>query len=138
MIFSKALNRSIIKAVRRFDFHLEQSLDVDVLLPALRKNLKRRKACEMDVDICSTNRTFGTILGSEMTRSLAKGETLDEDLITVRGAWRCRTVLWRVHSARAPPGMLKAMPTITLEKVFLAVRWPFIRQKFPALNRKKM
>ena len=67
-----------------FDFHLEQSLDVDVLLPALRKNLKRRKACEMDVDICSTNRTFGTILGSEMTRSLAKGETLDEDLITVR------------------------------------------------------
>ncbi len=67
-----------------YDFQLEKSLDVDELLPKLNKALKRRKPASVDVDICSTNRTFGTILGSEITKSLKPGEELKEDLITVR------------------------------------------------------
>ncbi len=67
-----------------YDFQLEKSIDVDQLLPRLSKSIKRRKPASMDVDICSTNRTFGTILGSEMTKALKPGEEFEEDLITVR------------------------------------------------------
>lgn len=69
---------------RAFDFQLEKSLDLDVLVPGFKTALKRRRPASMDVQISSTNRTFGTILGSELTKSLKEGETLPEDLLTVR------------------------------------------------------
>lgn len=67
-----------------YDFQLEKTLDVDLLLPKLQKAIKRRKPARAELDICSTNRTFGTILGSEITKSLKEGEELEEDLIQVK------------------------------------------------------
>ncbi len=67
-----------------YDFKLENTLDVSVLLPAFKNALKKRKPARAEVDICSTDRTFGTILGSEMTKALKEGEEYPEDLLTVK------------------------------------------------------
>ena len=54
-----------------FNFELEKTLDEKVLvkelLPALEKNQKR----VLEIDVANTNRTFGTIFGSEITRRLS-------------------------------------------------------------------
>ncbi len=67
-----------------YDFQLEKSLDLDVVLPTLQKAIKRRSPAKMEVDICSTNRTFGTILGSEITKSLRENETIPADVWQVK------------------------------------------------------
>lgn len=67
-----------------YDFQLENSLDLDTVVPALSRAIKKRRPGSVDVEICSTNRTFGTILGSEITKSLKPGESLKEDLWTVK------------------------------------------------------
>lgn len=67
-----------------YDFHLDETLDLQQLLPKLNSAIRRRKPAALNVQISSTNRTFGTILGSEITKSLKPGETLPENLWTVR------------------------------------------------------
>ncbi len=67
-----------------YDFKLEQTLDMSVLLPTFKNAIKKRKPAKVDVDICSTDRAFGTILGSEMTKALKEGETYPEDMLTVK------------------------------------------------------
>ena len=64
-----------------YDFHLEQTLDESVLLPAFRKTLKSGTPKTVSVKVSSTNRTFGTILGSEITKKF--GDTLPDDTVTV-------------------------------------------------------
>lgn len=67
-----------------YDFQLEKSLDLDVLLPAMSKAIRRRKKASIEVDICSTDRTFGTILGSEITKSLQPNEEVAANLWQVK------------------------------------------------------
>ncbi|MEE3312291.1 MAG: glutamate synthase-related protein, partial [Acutalibacteraceae bacterium] len=64
-----------------YDFHLEETLDMKALLPAFRKAEKTGKAMELSLDVTSTDRSFGTILGSEVTR--AYGVDARDDLCTV-------------------------------------------------------
>lgn len=64
-----------------YDFHLEKTLDEAVLLPGFREGLKNGTKQEMSVEVSSTNRTFGTILGSEITDRF--GNTLPEDTFRV-------------------------------------------------------
>ena len=69
-----------------YDFELEKTLDervlVKELLPALEKHQKRR----LEVDVTNTNRTFGTIFGSEITRRYPEGVEEDSYVIKCTGA----------------------------------------------------
>ena len=69
-----------------YDFELEKTLDervlVKELLPALEKHQKR----SLEVDVTNTNRTFGTIFGSEITRRYPEGVEEDSYVIKCTGA----------------------------------------------------
>ena len=69
-----------------YDFELEKTLDervlVKELLPALEKHQKR----SLEVDVTNTNRTFGTIFGSEITRRYPDGVEEDSYVIKCTGA----------------------------------------------------
>ena len=64
-----------------YDFELEKTLDLSVLLPAFKKTLKDGTPKRVSVDVSSINRTFGTVLGSEITKKF--GNTLPDDTVTV-------------------------------------------------------
>ena len=64
-----------------FDFELCKTLDEKVLLPEFEPYFKRKKPHEISVEVSSTNRTFGTILGSVITKKF--GDTLENDSYTV-------------------------------------------------------
>ncbi len=67
---------------RQYDFHLEHSVDEAVLLKKFRSALKSGEKHEESIVISSTDRSVGTILGSEITKRF--GSELDEDHYTVR------------------------------------------------------
>ena len=60
----------------KFDFKLESTLDDSVLLPAFRPYIRKRKPHTEKVQVSSVNRTFGTILGSVLTKEC--GELPDD------------------------------------------------------------
>jgi glutamate synthase (ferredoxin) len=64
-----------------FDFELEKTMDVSVFLPKLVDGIRQGKKQKLRVDISSTNRTLGTILGSEITKNHREG--LPDDTLTV-------------------------------------------------------
>ena len=64
-----------------FDFELEKTLDEKVLLPEFEKYVKKGKPHSFSVKVSSTNRTFGTILGSVITEKL--GNSVADDTYTV-------------------------------------------------------
>ena len=64
----------------KYDFHLEKTLDDSVLLPAFRPYIRKRKPYRETVRVSSVNRTFGTILGSVLTKECGE---LPEDTYTV-------------------------------------------------------
>ena len=68
----------------QYDFHLEKTPDLAVLVPAFEKSVGSgktvRSSC-IDIKVTSTERTLGTILGSEITRKY--GNTLPEDTFIV-------------------------------------------------------
>ena len=66
----------------QYDFELEKTLDVSTLLPAFEASFRKKKPHTETIRVCSTNRTFGTILGSEITRRF--GNTLEDDTYVVK------------------------------------------------------
>ena len=85
---SAILNPEYVNAKERhfnpkhvYDFHLEKTVDEAVLLPEFRDALKSGKHHECTVKISSTNRTVGTILGSEIIEKY--GNSLDDDTFVV-------------------------------------------------------
>ena len=64
----------------KFDFQLEKTLDDSVLLPAFRPYIKKKKPHKESVKVSSVNRTFGTLLGSVLTKECG---VLPEDTYTV-------------------------------------------------------
>ena len=70
-------------AEKRFDFILEQTKDESVLLSskAIQTALKKGTPCELSLRITNVDRTFGTLLGAEITRKHPQG--LPEDTIVV-------------------------------------------------------
>ena len=65
-----------------YDFHLENTLDESVLLPAFENAFKEGKSAEVSVNVSSVDRTAGTILGSVITEKF--GDTLEEDTYVVK------------------------------------------------------
>ena len=68
-----------------YDFALEKTADLRVLLPAFEETLQRGTPKTVEIAVSSTDRTFGTILGSEITRH--RGASLPDDtaVIEARG-----------------------------------------------------
>ena len=66
-----------------YDFQLEQTLDQRVLLKKFAPALKKGEPASVSLKVGNTDRTFGTILGAEITRKYPHG--LPEDTLTVNG-----------------------------------------------------
>ena len=64
-----------------YDFRLEQTADLRVLEPRLRAALERGEKAEASLAVTSTDRTFGTILGSDVTRRW--GDALPDGTLTI-------------------------------------------------------
>ncbi len=64
-----------------YDFKLEETLDERVLLKELKDAVRKGSKADIDVKVGNTDRTFGTLLGAEITRNHKEG--LKEDTITV-------------------------------------------------------
>ena len=60
-----------------YDFELEKTLDEKVLLKQLKKAIENGQKRSIEVDVGNTDRAFGTILGSEITKKL--GDNVEED-----------------------------------------------------------
>ena len=65
-----------------YDFHLERTLDESVLMARLGKSLKGKKSGRLELNVSSTDRAFGTLFGSEITRQCS--DTLPEDSYVIR------------------------------------------------------
>ena len=64
-----------------YDFQLEKTLDEKVLLKKLEKAVEKGTKASLDLKVGNTDRSFGTILGAEITRQHKDG--LPEDTITI-------------------------------------------------------
>ena len=64
-----------------YDFQLEKTLDEKVLLKKLEKSVEKGTKASLDLKVGNTDRSFGTILGAEITRQHKDG--LPEDTITI-------------------------------------------------------
>ena len=65
-----------------YNFHLEETADMKVLLKRLKSALQKGEPKTVSLPVTSTDRTLGTILGSDITRLY--GNTLAEDTYTVK------------------------------------------------------
>ncbi len=65
-----------------FDFELEKTVDLSVLEKKLKGALEKGEKRRLELPVTSTDRTLGTILGSDITR--LHGDTLPEDTFTVK------------------------------------------------------
>ena len=83
-----------------FDFELEKTLDEKVLckkfMPALDKNQKR----SIEIDVTNTDRSFGTIFGSEITKKYGD-DVLEDDTFTVK----CKGAGGQSFGAFIPKGL---------------------------------
>ena len=68
-----------------YDFELEKTLDEKVLLPAMEAAEKAGEKMELSVDVSSTDRTFGTICGSVITKTRGTDVPDDTYLIHAKG-----------------------------------------------------
>ncbi len=65
-----------------YDFELEKTIDMSVLLRRFKTAMDRGAPKRTAIEVSSTNRTLGTILGSEITKRF--GNTLEEDKYKVK------------------------------------------------------
>ena len=64
-----------------YNFELEKTVDESVIIPAFKTALKTGKPKKIEVEVSSTNRTVGTIFGSEITKKYKN--TLPDDTYTI-------------------------------------------------------
>ena len=65
-----------------YDFKLNETKDVTVLIKKLGKALEQKKPASVEVDVTNIDRSFGTIFGSEITKKY--NDTLEDDMCTVK------------------------------------------------------
>ena len=82
-----------------FDFELEKTLDEKVLVRELLPAVEKKQKRSIEIDVTNTNRTFGTIFGSEITRRYPEG--LDEDSYVVH----CKGAGGQSFGAFIPKGL---------------------------------
>ena len=82
-----------------YDFKLEETLDEKVLLKELKNAVKKGTKASIEIKVGNTDRTFGTLLGAEITRCHKDG--LKEDTITVN----CKGAGGQSFGAFIPKGL---------------------------------
>lgn len=65
-----------------YNFELEKTLDEKVLIKEFSKALKENKKRSIEIDVKNTDRAFGTMFGSEITKLYSDG--VEEDTFTVK------------------------------------------------------
>ncbi|MGN0395511.1 MAG: glutamate synthase large subunit, partial [Coprococcus sp.] len=65
-----------------YDFKLEQTVDMRILMKKLGPALEKKQRKSIEIDVVNTDRSVGTIFGSEITKRY--GETLEEDTYLVK------------------------------------------------------
>ena len=76
---------SHFRAGDEYDFHLEETKDETCLIPGMEKALEKGQKKKVRLEISSTDRTMGTLLGSEITRRYAEGLPEDTCVVECRG-----------------------------------------------------
>ena len=84
--YAKEKKGVIFNPKKVYDFELNKTLDEKVLLKQLLPALERGEKRGLEVDVTNTNRTFGTIFGSEITRRYPEGLEEDSYVIQCKGA----------------------------------------------------
>ena len=65
-----------------YDFQLEKTVDMRILMKKLGPALEKEQKKSVELDVVNTDRSVGTIFGSEITKKY--GESLDEDTYIVK------------------------------------------------------
>ena len=81
--FADQKKKVIFDPKQVYDFELEKSKDITVLLKQLGPELEKQQRRSIDVEVTNTDRSFGTIFGSEITKKYG-GEGLPEDTFIVK------------------------------------------------------
>lgn len=74
-------NKIEYKKKNLYDFKLDSTLDEKVLLKEFKSNLANGKSKTITVDVKNTDRSFGTILGSEITKAF--DDKLEDDTFKI-------------------------------------------------------
>ncbi|MCI6164842.1 MAG: glutamate synthase large subunit [Lachnospira sp.] len=104
---NKFLNSDVKKTFDpkdRYDFKLEKTVDERVIMKEMKDAFEKGKSKEINIEIKNTDRTLGTIFGSEITKKY--GESLAEDFYKVN----CKGSGGQSFGAFIPKGL-----TLTLE-----------------------
>ncbi len=86
-----------------YDFQLKKTVDERILLPRLRQNLMSGEPGKVELKVTNTDRTTGTLFGSEVTRRF--GQTLQEDTFRIL----CRGGGGQSFGAFLPSGVTMAL-----------------------------
>ena len=81
--YAKEKKGMIFNPKKVYDFELGKTLDEKVLVKQLLPALERGEKRGLEVDVTNTDRTFGTIFGSEITRRYPEGVEEDLSLIHI-------------------------------------------------------
>ena len=79
--YANSKEPAIFDAKMVYDFELEKTMDEKVLLKQLSGAIDKKSKKKIEVDVKNTDRAFGTILGSEITKKL--GDSLEDDYYKV-------------------------------------------------------
>ncbi|MDO5425930.1 MAG: glutamate synthase large subunit [Eubacteriales bacterium] len=80
--FSAVDQKVTFDPAQAYDFQLEKTADERILMRKLKPALTARQKRSIEIDVGNTDRAFGTIFGSEITKLY--GDTLEEDTYTVK------------------------------------------------------
>lgn len=81
--FAEQKQKVIFDPKQVYDFELEKTKDITLLLKQLGPALEKKQRRSIDVEVTNTDRSFGTIFGSEITKKYG-GEGLEEDTFIVK------------------------------------------------------
>lgn len=74
-------DNSHFESGEKYNFELEKTIDESVLIPEFKPYFDKKAPHDYKIEISSTNRTLGTILGSVITRTFGNG--LDDDTYVI-------------------------------------------------------
>ena len=98
--FAKEGMKVTFDPVQVYNFELEKTADEKILVKKLKGALSNRQKRSIEVDVMNTDRSFGTIFGSEITKMYPDG--LEEDTYTVK----CNGAGGQSFGAFIPKGLI--------------------------------
>ena len=97
--FAKAGEKVTFDPKQVYDFQLEKTADERILMKKLKSALESGQKKSIEVDVSNTDRAFGTIFGSEITKRY--GDDLEEDSYVIK----CKGAGGQSFGAFIPKGL---------------------------------